>query len=170
MDLPRLRSYSALKAHFPEKALRQVAEYVIRNKSKVSPLFQERLEAVLNDVVVPGFRDPKKAPAGVQAAAIAHAFQDLHAWAVLGAWMELRSDLRQKVREFLAKREVTIYKPDELPPGLRSQWREDELKTLAVEFGNTHKDFESDEVELMLCCLSGRAPATGEEPKLLAIL
>jgi hypothetical protein len=161
---PKIRPYRTLKAHFSEKTLRQMAEYVIRNKGKTSPFIKKRLESGLSDLVVPGsFRDPSKAPPGLQAMAIMGSFYAAHAWTVLSAWMDLQLDLRLKVREFLAKREVSIHQPDELPPGFLSKWHESELKALAGEFAETNPGFEAEEIELMLCCLTGRAPVTDDE-------
>jgi len=117
-------------------------------------------------VNVPGFRNSVKAPASLKVRPMAEAFEkraDLVA-AVLAAWAEAQSELRQQVYDLLTERgwEVLPIEADRTKlPGFLTKWpaRED-FEALNEAFKEKYPDVEvtTDDVSLMAVWVSTRLP------------
>ena len=117
-------------------------------------------------VKVPGFRNSVKAPTTVKAVAMVKPFEknpDLVA-AILNAWAESKSVLRQQVFDLLTSRDWKLFPIDfnrTKLPGFLTRWpAEDDFEVLYESFTAANPDNEAsiDEVSLMAVWLSGRLP------------
>ena len=130
-------------------------------------------------VKVAGFRNSVRAPATVKAVATVKPFEkspDLVA-AILNAWAESRSEIRQQVFDLLVSRGwklLPIVSNRARLPGFLTRWpAEDDFEVLYEAFTAAHPDTEAsiDEISLMAVWLSGRLPidkiekAEMEEPE-----
>ncbi|HLF91263.1 MAG TPA: hypothetical protein VI451_20125 [Anaerolineales bacterium] len=117
-------------------------------------------------VNVPGFRNSIKAPASLKVRPMAEAFEkraDLVA-AVLAAWAEAQSELRQQVYDLLTERgwEVLPIEADRTKlPGFLTKWPAGEdFDVLNEAFKEKYPDVEvaTDDVSLMAVWISTRLP------------
>ncbi len=117
-------------------------------------------------VKVPGFRNSEKAPATVKAVPIAESFEKSPelVGAVLAAWAESHSELRQKVYDFLTGRlwEVLPLEADRVKlGGFFVTWpKEDAFDTLSQAFIEKYPEasYTNDEVLLMVVWITMHLP------------
>ena len=117
-------------------------------------------------VNIPGFRNSLKAPAYLRIKPTTEAFEKSPALvvAILAAWEEIHSDLREKVYDLLQKRgwELLPIETDRTRiPGFLTVWpREENFEVINQAFSDTYAGYlaPSDDVSLMVVWLSGRLP------------
>lgn len=117
-------------------------------------------------VKVPGFRSSEKAPAAVRAVPTAEAMEKSPelAGAVLAAWAEGHTDLRQRTYDFLINRgwDVLPLEADRLKlGGFFITWpKEDAFDTLSQAFVEKYPDtsFSTDEILLMVVWVTMHLP------------
>lgn len=121
-------------------------------------------KAIKAHVELKGFRDPTRAPKSLLLSEVLdrsyHA--DALLGAVLGVWVESHPELQMAVREFLATKGIEVVEPTEMEDGFPGAWTTTEMLETAAEFREEHPDFDENDVTLMLCCLTGRAPLPDE--------
>lgn len=125
-------------------------------------------------VRVPGFRNSVKAPAALKVRPAAEAFEKQAelAAAILAAWAEAHSALRQQVFDLLAARgwELLPLEADRTKlPGFLTRWPpKEDFERLNQAFSGQYPDSPatSDDVSLMAVWVSGRLPleAHDDEP------
>ncbi len=117
-------------------------------------------------VRVPGFRNSVRAPATVKAVAMVKPFEQSPKLvaAILAAWAESKSELRQQVYDILTAREWKIL-PIEADrtklPGFLTRWpAEDDVEVLYTAYTEAHPDDDTsiDDMSLMVVWLAGRLP------------
>lgn len=140
----------------------RVVERALRFRAKASARVRSSLENTLRSgVQIRGYRDASKASpqqlSGPILTEIDHGNGRL-AGAVLRVWDESQAPLRACVAEHLRDAKVSLVKPDYKANRFAATWLMEEWvehrETLAAE----HQEFNEDEVALMLCLVSGRAP------------
>ena len=140
----------------------RVVERALRFRAKASARVRSSLENTLRSgVQIRGYRDASKASpqqlSGPILTEIDHGNGRL-AGAVLRVWDESQAPLRACVAEHLRGAKVSLVKPDYKANRFAATWLMEEWvehrETLAAE----HQEFNEDEVALMLCLVSGRAP------------
>ena len=126
-------------------------------------------------VQVPGFRNSSLAPAAIKAKSAVSAFEKSPAFTglVLAAWLELHTELGEKMYALLAARGWRVF-PLEADrtkmPGFMVQWpQEDDFDTIYAAFRETNPDMEvsDDDLGLMAVWISGRLPYENVEKALL---
>ncbi|MBU1661203.1 MAG: hypothetical protein KKD28_06995 [Chloroflexi bacterium] len=144
---------------------------VIRNALLALPKLDRGLSAPIDQLTkklvrVPGFRNSVKAPASVKAVAMVKPFEQSPKLvaAILSAWAESRSELRQQIYDILTAREWKIL-PLEADrtklPGFLTRWpAEDDFEVLYTAYTEAHPDGEAsiDDMSLMVVWLAGRLP------------
>lgn len=122
-------------------------------------------------VKVPGFRNSAKAPAALKARPMAEAFEkspELVA-AVLSAWSETHTALRQQVYDLLSARGWELLPPEadrtQLPGFLPTWPKGEDFDLLNQAFQKAHPDDPAgaDDISLMVVWLSGRLPYQSAE-------
>lgn len=125
------------------------------------------IDALTKQIVrVPGFRNSLQAPLPLRAGPIAAAFEQSPELvsAILAAWAESHTDLRQNVYDLLKARNWEILPPDAdrtKLPGFLTHWPDGEdFETLNKAFAELYPDTtaNSDDVSLMVVWMSGRLP------------
>lgn len=136
--------------------------------------FRRSIDSITKKMVkVPGFRHSDKAPARVRVIPTAEAFEkspDLVA-AILSAWVELHTDLRQKTYDLLKLRNWEIFPLDverAKLPGFGIKWpKGEDFQSLVQAFHETYpgEQASDDDISLMIVWVGGRLPypAVGEE-------
>ncbi|MCJ7701710.1 MAG: hypothetical protein MUO62_09020 [Anaerolineales bacterium] len=117
-------------------------------------------------VTVAGFRNSVKAPATIKAVAMVKAFenQPKMVGAILNAWAESKTELRQLIYDLLVERgwKVLPIEADRTRlPGFMARWpAEDDYELLYQAFTDSHPEMEAsiDEISLMVVWISGRLP------------
>ena len=117
-------------------------------------------------VRAPGFRNSVRAPASIKAVAMVKPFEQSPKLvaAILSAWAESKSELRQQIYDVLRAREWKIL-PIEADraklPGFLTRWpAEDDFEVLYTAYTEAYPDGEAsiDDVSLMVVWLAGRLP------------
>jgi len=142
-----------------------VVKRAMDHRKQASRAARQRLDkAIKAHVEVRGFRDPIRAPTPLLLQEVLGA--SYHADALLGAilevWVESHADLQVAVREYLSARDIPVVEATEMKDGFPGGWTSTEMFEAADEFQALHPDFDEDDVALMLCCLTGRAPLPDE--------
>lgn len=151
---------------------------VIRATLNALPRLPESFRAPIDQLIrqsvqVPGFRNSSKAPASMKVKPTAEVFEKNPSLvaAILSAWAEANTALRQQVYDMLAQRGWEVLPPEAdrtQLPGFLTTWPKDEdFETLDAAFREIYPDSDksSDEISLMVVWLSGRLPyeMEGEE-------
>jgi hypothetical protein len=144
---------------------------LLRNTLNALPDLTPKTQASVNKltkkhVKVPGFRNSAKAPASVKAVAMVKPFekQPKLVGAILAAWSEANSDLRQQIFDLLSVLEWKILPPEAdrtRLPGFLTQWpEEDDYEEIYQRYTDANPDSEYgiDDVSLMAVWLSLRLP------------
>lgn len=149
---------------------------MIRTTLQVLPQLPEDLRApverlIRQSVKVPGFRNSAKAPASLKVKPTADTFEKnpFLVAAILSAWAEAKSELRQAVYELLSERGWEVLPPgaDRTQlPGFMTTWpKGEDFEVLNEAFQEAYPDSSesNDEISLMVVWLSGRLPYQMEE-------
>jgi hypothetical protein len=121
---------------------------------------------IKRSVSVPGFRNSDKAPARMKAGPTAKAFTNSPEMtaAVLTAWSEVNSGLRQQVFELLTARGWSLLPLEadrRMLPGFFITWpKSEDFETLAEIFSEMYPDAQvsNDDINLMVVWVSTRLP------------
>ena len=122
-------------------------------------------------VKVPGFRNSAKAPISVRVKPTAEAFEKNPqvVTAILSAWSEIHSELRQKVYDLLDERNWEVLPPEAdrtKLPGFMTVWPKDEnFDVLGTAFNEKYPEAQtsSDDISLMIVWVGMRLPYQFEE-------
>ncbi len=129
--------------------------------------FRTRIDRnIKKSVQIPGFRNSAKAPAQLRVKPAIDSFQKNPALvsAILSAWSELHTGLRQQIYELLIARgwELLPIDADRTKlPGFMTKWpKGEDFETLYAAFAALQPDaaLEMNDVSLMVVWLSGRLP------------
>ncbi len=151
---------------------------VVRSTLEALPGLPESFRAPIDRltrklVQVTGFRNSLKAPLPLKVRPLATAYEknaELVA-AVISAWAEAHSDLRQQVYDLLKARNWEILPPEAdrtKLPGFLTKWpKGDDFAALNKAFTEMYPESPtpSDDVSLMVVWLSGRLPFERQEEK-----
>lgn len=152
-----------------------VVERALDSLNRVSPQARKRLLAeVRQDVRIPGFADSTRALNSLkrpvltaEVIKISHRSRALMG-AILRVWAESHAELHQAVLEFLRSSADPIQEPAPVETEFPAIWSTDDMEAAATEFLQQHASFNRDDVALMLCYVSGRAPVPPEVVRHLA--
>jgi hypothetical protein len=122
-------------------------------------------------VQVPGFRNSAKAPASLKAKPMTETFEKnpLLVAAILSAWAEAKTELRQQVYDLLNERGWEVLPPEtdrtQLPGFLTTWPKGEDFEVLNAAFKEAYPDSSegSDEISLMVVWMGGRLPYQMEE-------
>jgi hypothetical protein len=146
-------------------------QHVVRVALSARPTLPDELRQPLDQLIkkhvkVPGFRSSDKAPARVKTAPTAEAFEDhpdLVA-AVLGAWAEAQSELRQQIYNLLSGRGWQLLPVEARRvkmPGFFIRWpKSEDFETLRLAFQEAypHSSAGPDDISLMVVWVGMRLP------------
>lgn len=146
----------------------EVVRTALLSLSKLPDVFQTSVERSTKKFVsIPGFRNSAKAPAALRIKPTADGFTknpQLVA-AILAAWAEANSDLRQKVYDLLIDRDWQLLPPDAdrtKLPGFMIHWpkKEENFELLNNAFKEKNPGFQAnpDDISLMVVWLSMSLP------------
>ena len=144
-----------------------VVERALRHRDKAPARVRSALENALRaGVQVRGYRDASKAKpqhlCGPVLAEIKRGNGRL-AGAMLRVWDESQAPLRECVTEHLRVAGVSSAKPDYKANRFTATWLVQEWVQHRETLASEHQQFNEDEVALMLCLVSGRAPVPDME-------
>lgn len=138
--------------------------------NQVSPQARQWLRAEIRQHVrIPGFADatralnsPKRPGLVNEIIRVSHLSPKLMG-AILRTWAESLPELHQTVSEFLRLQGEPVLEPSQIEDAFPSAWSPEAMFAATEAFLQEHPSFERDDVALMLCYISGRAPVP-EEP------
>lgn len=139
----------------------KVVQEALEHYAQAAPPTKHRLENALSRINIKGgFRNPLRAPLPILKPHVIQATkQSDSVWgAILNAWLELHKNLQDNVYDFLVSRDESVSKIEELGEGFTGYWTPEEMQEAHEAFQTQNPDFDDDDVKLMLCCLTGRAP------------
>lgn len=164
--------FHALNHFMRDDYRRDVVRTAVMGLAKLPAGYRNSIDRYVRRFVsVPGFRNSAKAPAALKAKHLPDAFEksaDLVA-AVLAAWSEVRSDLRQQVFDLLTERgwELLPLDADRTKlPGFITIWpRGEDFELINQAFEEKHPDTDAttDDISLMTVWVSGRLPVDGDD-------
>lgn len=148
-----------LREDFLHRLLRQAIEFA----PTASAPCGAALTKLLAPIPVPGFRQFLRAPRGLQVRAATSRFQSSDAFVgrVLEVWMEANRPLADLGERFLEAQGIPLQRIQAEEEQFRDRWSLDEVLRLADLFCAEHPS-DQDDVALLLCCLSSRAPVADE--------
>jgi hypothetical protein len=146
-----------------------VVKRALDHLDQVSDPTRRRFYAELRQHVrIAGFADPTRALRSLKRPALvsevirmSHLSSALMG-AILRAWAESHAELQRAVSEFL--RNAAEPPPETAPveTAFPAVWSAEEMQSATAEFLAKHPSFDEDDVALMLCYVSGRAPIPDE--------
>jgi hypothetical protein len=159
-SVPFVNLSAYLREDFLRRMLHQALEFVPASPAPSSAAFMKALAPI----PVPGFRQFSRAPRGLQVRAAVSRFHDSGAFvgSVLDVWLEANRPLVALVEEFLDAQGIPRERIRAEDGRFQDQWSLDEVFRLADLFCAAHPG-DRDDVSLLLCCLTNRAPV-GDNP------
>jgi hypothetical protein len=120
----------------------------------------------LAPIPIPGFRQFHRAPKGLQARAAMSQFRSSGEFVgqVLEVWLEAKQPLAEGVEKFLDQQGIPRDRIRIEAGEFRERWSLDEVFRLADLFRAEHGPADRDEIALLLCCLTSRAPVEAGPP------
>ena len=151
-----------LREDFLFRVLHQVLECLPASSAPCSAA----LTRALAPIPVGGFRQFHRAPRGLQARAAVSQFRSSGVFVgrALEVWLEANRTLAAAVEEFLVKHEIPRERIQAEAGQFRDRWSLDEVLRLADLFCAEQGAGDRDEVALLLCCLTSRAPVAVDRP------
>ena len=140
---------------------------VLHALNQLPPDYRQAIEKqTKRSVKVPGFRNSTLAPAGVRVAPTSSAFQKYPdmVGAILAAWVELHTDLRQQVYELLTERGWDLLPPEANRaklPGFMIHWpKGEDFEAINKAFKEKYpqESVSNDDISLMTVWLADRLP------------
>ena len=121
------------------------------------------LTTSLAPIPIPGFRQFQRAPRGLQARAAISRFRASGGFVgrVLDVWLEANRPLAALVEEFLDTQGIPRERIRVEEEHFRHRWSLDEVLRLADLFC-AERPADRDDVALLLCCLTSRAPVASD--------
>jgi hypothetical protein len=146
-----------------EAVVRDALDYY----KQASPAVRQQLEKAMQaaHVQVKGFREPLRAPLPAllpRVMTIAARSTKLLK-AVLHLWLERHTALQGTMREFLRARDMLATEAVASPAGATASLKPPEIFEVTTAFQAQYRDFDRDDVSLMLCCSAERAPLPDED-------
>ena len=154
--VPFLAINVCLREDFLQRVLARALEALAHASGPCRATLAKEL-AVLQ---IPGFRQFQRAPRALQARAAIARFRESGdvAGCVLEIWTDTHTELLPAMEAFLKARGFASHRLRAEDRQFREQWSMDEVLRLADEFRTEHPDADRDDVALLLCCLTSRAP------------
>ncbi len=151
--------FLAMNGCMREDFLQRVLQHAIEFLPQASSAGAAGMRAALRSIAVPGFRQLSRAPFGLQARAAVSRFRMSGEFvgAALEVWVESQPTLASYVDAFLEKEQLPRGRLQAEAGQFGDRWSLDDVLQLADRFRAEH-EADKDEVALMLCCLTNRAP------------
>lgn len=138
-----------------------VVKRALCHRDKASPETRRWLaRAIHQHVKVDGYKHPGNAPTERLVLPVKRASintEDLMTW-LLQCWVESHETLAATVCQFATERGLMFKDRHEISHGFVTEWPVTEMTAVAYEFAQINGMAEWDDVALMLCCVTGRAP------------
>jgi hypothetical protein len=159
--------FHAINEFMTDEYRDEVVRSVLLSYDSLSEEYRGRIDRnIKKNVQIPGFRNSSKAPAQLRVKPATDSFQKNPALvaAILSAWAELHTNLRQQVYDVLISRGWELLPVDAdrtKVPGFLPKWpKGDDFEILYQAFTTTYPDIdpEMNDVSLMVVWLSGRLP------------
>jgi hypothetical protein len=149
-----------------EDFLFRVLHRVLESLPTSSAPSSAALTRALTTIPVGGFRQFNRAPRGLQARAAMSQFRasGVFIGRALEVWLEANRTLAAAVEEFLVKQEIPRERIQAEAGEFRDRWSLDEVLRLADLFCAEQDAADRDDVALLLCCLTSRAPVPVGRP------
>jgi len=144
-----------------------VVRYTLNALPSLPDEYRSPIERLTRKTVkVPGFRNSAKAPASMRVKPTVEAFEKNSALvaAILSAWSEAHSDLRQQVHDLLSERGWEILPPEAdrtKLPGFITKWpKGEDFELLNAAFAELYPNLQvdNDDISLMVVWVSVRLP------------
>jgi hypothetical protein len=161
-SVPFVSINDCLREDFLFRVLHRVLECLPTSSAPCSAA----LTRALAPIPVGGFRQFNRAPRGLQARAAMSQFRSSGVFVgrALEVWLEANRTLAAAVEEFLAKHEIPRERIRAEAGQFRDRWSLDEVLRLADLFCAEQGAADRDDVALLLCCLTSRAPVAVGRP------
>ena len=161
-SVPFVSINDCLREDFLFRVLHRVLECLPTSSAPCSAA----LTRALAPIPVGGFRQFHRAPRGLQARAAMSQFRSSGVFVAraLEVWLEANRTLAAAVEEFLAKHEIPRERIRAEAGQFRDRWSLDEVLRLADLFCAEQGAADRDDVALLLCCLTSRAPVAVDRP------
>ena len=161
----------SLLAGMSEECVEDVAGRVLGHLGRASPesrrAFQNELDKL--NLRIPGFRSASRAPAHLLTTPVQIGLlrSDDLAGAALRVWAESRQGLRESISERLndigAYIGVSADYPSSDENRLRGHWSKEAWEIEKDRFAGLHDDADENDIELMMCYVSGLLPGTADD-------
>jgi hypothetical protein len=154
--VPFLALNGCLREDFLQRVLHRTLAFLPRAAAPSAPA----LVTALRTVAIPGFRQLARAPVPLQARAAVSRFRasgPFVGW-VLEVWIEATTPLASAVEQFLERQGVPRDRVRAEAGQFSDRWSLDEALQWADRFRAEEPTADRDEVALLLCCLTNRAP------------
>lgn len=160
--VPFVRINDCLREDFLFRVLHRVLECLPTSSAPCSTA----LTRALAPIPVGGFRQFTRAPRGLQARAAMAQFRasGVFVGQALEVWLDANRTLATAVEEFLATHELPRARIQAEEGQFRDRWGLDEVLRLADRFCAEQRAADRDDVALLLCCLTSRAPVPVGRP------
>jgi hypothetical protein len=161
-SVPFVAINDCLREDFLFRVLHRVLECLPTSSTPSSAT----LTRALASVPVGGFRQFNRAPRGLQARAAMSQFRSSGVFVgrALEVWLEANRTLAAAVEEFLAAHEIPRERIQTEAGEFRDRWGLDAVLRLADLFCAEQGAADRDDVALLLCCLTSRAPVAVGRP------
>ena len=150
-----------------------VVERAVKHRARASPNAKKALNAAIRaNVKVRGFRDASRASPKQLIAPTLYEIDhgdDRLAGAVLKVWDESQSALRRLVSEQLASKNIPTLDANIKRRHFEMSWGRGDWLGLRDELLERHDHLDGHDIALMLCLVSGKAPAEDEDPDKLSV-
>lgn len=160
-SLPFVAINACLRDDFIQRVISRALEALPGSSEPCVP----QLSRTLASLQIPGFRQFARAPRGLQARAAVSRFRSSSEFVgcVLTVWLAGQGALAAEVERFLEAQQVPRERIRAEEGQFRGSWSLDEVLRLADLFRVEHNQADRDDIALLLCCLTSRAPV-GTEP------
>ncbi len=164
-DANRSVPFVAMNGCMREDFLHRVLHRAIEFLPQASAPGAATMRTALRSIAVPGFRQVSRAPLGLQARAAISQFRISGEFvgAALDVWTESQPTLASYINAFLEKEQIPQERIKADTGQFADRWSLDKVLELAERFRAEH-EADKDEVALMLCCLTNRAPVEETPP------
>lgn len=151
----------AMREEFRTIVVRRALDGLDQAASQVRRQFQAELR---RHVKLPGFTDPSRALHSPKRAALlaglvsASHYSNALMGTILQLWDQSQMELHQAVLTFLQNSDDPIKEPAHIDTEFPFIWPSSHMLSVRDEFRLEHPSFDEDDVALMFCYISGRAP------------
>jgi hypothetical protein len=158
--LPFVAINACLRDDFIQRVIARALEALPGSSEPCVPAVSRTLASLQ----IPGFRQFARAPRALQARAAVSRFRSSSEFVgcVLALWLAGRAPLAAEVERFLEAQQVPRERIRVEDGQFRGSWSLDEVLRLADLFRAGHAEADRDDVALLLCCLTSRAPVGTE--------